>query len=62
MNCRSVSTDYYVQLENGIVEMEATIERLRTEINELMEIRNTLYQLNGLLKKESKDLIGDLTF
>ena len=38
MNCRRVSVDYYEQLENGIAEMEATIELLRAEINELMEI------------------------
>lgn len=62
MNCRRVSADYYEQLENGIVEMEATIVRLRTEINELLEIKNALYQLNGLLKKESKELIEDLPF
>ncbi|WP_132748408.1 hypothetical protein [Scopulibacillus darangshiensis] len=62
MNCRRVSVDYYEQLENGIAEMEATIERLRTEINELMEIKNALYQLNGFLKKESKELIEDLPF
>lgn len=51
MNYRRVSADYYEQLENGITEMEATIERLRSEINELIEIKNALYQLNGLLKR-----------
>ncbi|WP_040203122.1 hypothetical protein [Neobacillus jeddahensis] len=60
MNCRRV--DYYDQLEIGIAEMEATIERLRTEINELMEIKNALFQLNGFLKRELKELIEDLPF
>lgn len=62
MSCRRECPDYYEQLENGIAEMEATIERLRTEINELIEIKNALYQLNGFLKKESKELIEDLPF
>lgn len=62
MSCRRVDADYYEQLETGIAEMEATIERLRTEINELIEIKNALYQLNGFLKKESKVLIEDLPF
>jgi FtsZ-binding cell division protein ZapB len=62
MNCRRVRVDYYDQLENGIAEMEATIERLRTEINELMEIKNAMYQLNGFLKRETKELIEDLPF
>lgn len=62
MSCRRVSANYYEQLEIGIAEMEATIERLRTEINELIEIKNALYQLNGFLKKESKELIEDLPF
>lgn len=51
MNCRRVSADYYEQLENGIAEVEATIVQLRTEISELIEIKNALYQLNGLLKR-----------
>lgn len=62
MSCRKVKVNYYEQLENSIAEMEATIERLRTEINELMEIKNALYQLNGFLKRESKELIEDLPF
>lgn len=62
MSCRRECADYYEQLENGIAEMEATIERLKTEINELLEIKNALYQLNGFLKKESKELIEDLPF
>lgn len=62
MNCKRGSTDYYEQLEIGIAEMEATVERLRTEINELMEIKNALFQLNGFLKRESKELIEDLPF
>ena len=62
MNCRRVGADHYEQLEIGVAEMEATITRLRTEINELMEIKNALYQLNGFLKKESRELIEDLPF
>jgi FtsZ-binding cell division protein ZapB len=62
MNCRRVRADYYEQLEIGIAEMEATITRLSKEINELMEIKNELNQLNGFLKKESKELIEDLPF
>ncbi|WML38148.1 hypothetical protein RCG19_13025 [Neobacillus sp. OS1-2] len=62
MNCRNVCSDNYKQLEIGIAEMEATVERLRTEINELIEIRNALNQLHGFLKKESKELIEDLPF
>jgi FtsZ-binding cell division protein ZapB len=62
MNCRRVTLDYYDQLENGIAEMEGTIERLRAEVNELMEIKNALYQLNGFLKRGSKKLIDDLPF
>ncbi len=61
MNCRRVSRDYREQLETGIAEMEVTIERLRTEINELIE-RSALNHLNGFLKKESKELIEDLPF
>lgn len=62
MNFRIVSSDYYKQLEIGIVEMEATVERLRMEINELIEINNALIQQNGFLKKESQELIEDLPF
>ena len=61
MICRGVSRDYYEQLETGIAEMEATVERLRTEINELIEIRNALNQLNSFLK-ESMELDEDLPF
>ncbi|WP_264760438.1 hypothetical protein [Neobacillus rhizosphaerae] len=39
MNCRRVSTDYCEQLEIGIVEMGATVERLRTERNELRKLK-----------------------
>jgi len=62
MNYRRVSREYYEQLETGIAEMEGTVEQLRTEINELIEIKNALNQLNGFLKKESKELIEDLPF
>jgi FtsZ-binding cell division protein ZapB len=62
MNCKRESAQYYEQLENGISEMEATVERLRMEIQELMEIKNALYQLNGLLKEELKELIKDFPF
>jgi regulator of replication initiation timing len=62
MNCKRDSALYYEQLENGIVEMEATVERLRMEIQELMEIKNALYQLNGLLKEELKERIKDFPF
>ncbi|KWZ85259.1 hypothetical protein HMPREF3213_00553, partial [Heyndrickxia coagulans] len=36
--------------------MEATIEGLRKEISELLEMRNALNQLNALLKKELREL------
>lgn len=62
MNCKRESAQYFEQLENGIAEMEATVERLRTEIHVLMEMKNALYQLNGLLKKELKGRIEDLPF
>lgn len=62
MNCKSERTHYYEQLENGIAEMEATVERLRTEIHELMEMKNALNQLNGLLRKELKELMEDSPF
>lgn len=62
MNYKSRNTQYYKQLEYGIAEMEATIERLRIEIQELMEMKNALYQLNCLLKKEIKDQIGGFPF
>ena len=50
------------QLENGIAEMEATVERLRMEIHELIEVKDALNQLNSLLKKKLKEQIGDLPF
>ncbi len=42
--------------------MEATIEGLRKEIHDLLEMRDALNQLNSLLKKELKDLVGDDLF
>jgi FtsZ-binding cell division protein ZapB len=62
MNCSRGSSHYYEQLENGIAEMEATIERLRMEIHELIKMKNALYHLNGFLEKESKEKIGDFPF
>lgn len=60
MNCKDAR--YYEQLKNGIAEMEATIEGLRKEIHDLLEMRDALNQLNSLLKKELKDLVGDDLF
>ncbi|WP_280517132.1 hypothetical protein [Lederbergia sp. NSJ-179] len=40
MNCKEERALYHEQLENEIVGMEATIERLRSEIHELIEIKN----------------------
>jgi regulator of replication initiation timing len=62
MNYNKKNLQYYDQLENGIAEMEATVERLRAEINELMEMKNALNHLNSLLKKELKELIGENHF
>jgi prefoldin subunit 5 len=62
MNYNKKNSQYYDQLENGIAEMEATVERLRAEINELMEMKNALNHLNCLLKKELKELIGENHF
>lgn len=62
MNSNRENAVYYDQLENGIAEMEATIERLRMEIHELIEMKDALNQLNSLLKKEVKEQIGDLPF
>lgn len=62
MNCNRVNAEYYVQLENGTAEMEATIERLRMEIHELLEMKDALNQFNSLLKKELIDQVGDLPF
>lgn len=42
--------------------MEEVVERLRTEINELMEMKKALNQLNGLLKKELKELLDSLPY
>jgi hypothetical protein len=62
MNCSRGSSQYYEQLENGIAEMEAAIERLRMEIHELIKIKNELCHLNGFIEKESKEQIGDFPF
>ncbi|MBC2724423.1 MAG: hypothetical protein HGJ97_17480 [Desulfosporosinus sp.] len=59
MNCKNDRSQYYKQLENGIAEMEVTVDRLRKEIQELMEMKKAFNQLNGLLKKELKELIED---
>lgn len=57
MNCNREKTQYYAQVENGIAEMEATIERLRTEIHELTEKRDALTELIDLLKSELRDIL-----
>ena len=57
MNCKRENEQYEAQLENGIAEMEATIDRLRKEINELIKEKNALYSLNSFLKKELKELL-----
>lgn len=62
MSYKRERAQYYEQLENGIEEMEATIERLREEIQDLLEMRDALNQLNGSLKKELKGLNGDNLF
>jgi FtsZ-binding cell division protein ZapB len=62
MNSNRGNAEYYAQLENGIAEMEATVERLKMEIHELTEMKDALNQLNSLLKKELKEQIGDLPF
>lgn len=62
MSYREENAKYYGQLKNGIAEMEATVERLRTEISELIEMKNALNQLNSLLKKELKGLVEDVPF
>ncbi|AJH77212.1 MULTISPECIES: hypothetical protein [Heyndrickxia] len=61
MSCKEC-TQYYEQWGNGIDEMEATIEGLRKEISELLEMKNALNQLNALLKKELRELLGDHPF
>lgn len=38
--------DYSQQLQDGIDEMEATVERLREEIQQLIEQRNALKEGN----------------
>lgn len=48
---------YTAQLENGIEEMEATIERLRKEIHELQKIKTALLKINRLLKRDLEDLL-----
>ncbi|MBD8071285.1 hypothetical protein [Bacillus sp. PS06] len=62
MSCRRENIQYYDQLKKGIAEMEATVERLRTEIHELTEMKNALNQLNGLLKKELNEQLEDFPF
>lgn len=62
MNYKKGKITYYKELENGIAEMEAAIERLRSEINELLEMKNALNQLNDLLKRELKELIEENPF
>lgn len=62
MNCNRTKTQYYVQLENGIAEMEATIERLRTEIHKLTEKRNALTVLIDVLKRRTRGQVPCPTY
>ncbi|GAE48347.1 hypothetical protein JCM21738_5461 [Mesobacillus boroniphilus JCM 21738] len=62
MSCKKDKVQYYDQLDAGIAEMEEVVERIRTEINELMEMKKALNQLNGLLKKELKELLDPLPY
>lgn len=62
MSCKKDKAQYYDQLDAGIAEMEEVVERLRTEITELMEMKKALNQLNGLLKKEVKELLDPLPY
>lgn len=39
--------------------MKATVVRLRTESNELIEMKNALYQVTSLLEKELKELVEE---
>lgn len=39
--------------------MKATVVRLRTESNELVEIKNALYLVTSLLEKELKELVEE---
>lgn len=57
MSYRRENKQYEAQLENGIAEMEATIDRLRKEIDELKEEKNALLDLNFLLKRNLKELL-----
>jgi hypothetical protein len=57
MSYRIETEQYYAQLEDGIAEMEAMIERLRKEIHELTEIKDALLDVNFLLKKDLIDLL-----
>lgn len=62
MKCEWACAQYQMQLEVGIVEMEATVERLRGEIHDLIEIKKALSQLNSLLKEESRELMDEPPF
>lgn len=62
MKCEGACAQYYKDLEDGIGEMEAAVERLRDEIHDLIEIKKALSQLNSILKKESRELIDGLPF
>ncbi|MFZ3590234.1 hypothetical protein ACOI1C_13430 [Bacillus sp. DJP31] len=44
--------DYKKQLQEGICEMEATVDRLRQDINELLIKRDALQELNEILEEE----------
>jgi cell division protein FtsB len=43
---------YAKQLEDGIAEMEAAVERLRDEIHQLREEREALLKGNRVLEKD----------
>lgn len=62
MKCEGACAQHYEDLENGIAEMEAAVERLRDEIHDLIEIKKALSQLNSVLKKESRELLDGLPF
>lgn len=57
MSCKRKKEQRYVQMENGIAEMEAAIDELRMEIHELVERKDLLVSLIYLLKKDLKDIL-----
>jgi phage shock protein A len=65
MNCRKDGAsemvkrlrDYKKQLQEGICEMEATVDQLRKDIDELLIKRDALQKLNGILEEELKSFL-----